>query len=160
MSSPTMHSHAPPAPNHSASSPLSGTGQSVAVYPGLGLTPQPGSWTETASYRYFGTAFHAEMASSLLIATGRACSLLDSNPSFATAGLSMLSGNQQSFDYGDLGLIKYSATATKHGLKANGGKEHLVQQLATYFEDQAAPSTSRTTGSTSQSYKRRLVDHE
>ncbi|KAG9027563.1 hypothetical protein FS837_004224 [Tulasnella sp. UAMH 9824] len=66
-------------------------------------------------------------------------------------------------DADQLSALKYpelQAIAKKHGIRANGGKEHLVQQLATYFEEQAAASTSRTTRSTSQSFKRRLVENE
>ncbi|KAG8910152.1 hypothetical protein FRC01_006518, partial [Tulasnella sp. 417] len=60
----------------------------------------------------------------------------------------------------DLKYAELQANAKKHGIRANGGKEHLVQRLATYFEEQAAPSTSRTTRSASQSSKRCLVDQE
>ncbi|KAG8899818.1 hypothetical protein FRC01_010361 [Tulasnella sp. 417] len=72
-----------------------------------------GTWTETANYWYFGTTSHAEMASSLLTATGSAYGLFDSNPGFALTGLyhMYVSGNQQLFDYGDHGPNKYSATA-------------------------------------------------
>ncbi|KAG8912028.1 hypothetical protein FRC01_005339 [Tulasnella sp. 417] len=63
-------------------------------------------------------------------------------------------------------LVKMKQTAKtylserKHGIRANGGKEHLAQQLATYLEEQAALSTLRTTRPTSQSFKRRFVDQE
>ncbi|KAG8940425.1 hypothetical protein FRC04_005252 [Tulasnella sp. 424] len=72
-----------------------------------------GSWTETPNYWYFGTTSHAEMASSLLTATGSAYGLMDSNPSFSITGFyhMYVSGNQQLFDYGDHGPNKYSATA-------------------------------------------------
>ncbi|KAG8921868.1 hypothetical protein FRC00_008118, partial [Tulasnella sp. 408] len=66
-------------------------------------------------------------------------------------------------DADQLSALKYpelQAIAKKHGIRANGGKEHLVQQLATYFEEQAAASTSRATRSTSHSFKRRLVENE
>lgn len=64
ISSPATHIHVPLTPSHSASPPIAGTGQPVAVYPGLGSTPgqpphpysyypyqPPGSWTypKTAS---------------------------------------------------------------------------------------------------------------
>ncbi|KAG8920148.1 hypothetical protein FRC02_001140 [Tulasnella sp. 418] len=72
-----------------------------------------GTWSETANYWYFGTTAHAEMASSLLSATGSTYDLLDSNPTFADTGRFHIyvSGNQQMFDYGDHGPNKFSTTA-------------------------------------------------
>lgn len=40
-----------------------------------------GTWSETPNYWYFGTYSHAEMASSLLSATGSTQTLMTSNPS-------------------------------------------------------------------------------
>ncbi|KIO29770.1 hypothetical protein M407DRAFT_21191 [Tulasnella calospora MUT 4182] len=68
--------------------------------------------TSVNSQRYFSTASHAEMASSLLIATGSSYGLLDSNPSFATTGLYHLyaPGDQQ-FEYDNFGPINYRPDA-------------------------------------------------
>jgi hypothetical protein len=72
-----------------------------------------GTWSETANYWYFGSTGHAEMASSLLSATGSEYGLLESNPTF---NLTMLyhmyvTGATSMFDYGDCGPNKYSTTA-------------------------------------------------
>lgn len=72
-----------------------------------------GSWTETANYWYFGTTAHAEMAASLITATGSDYGLLDVNPSFALTGNfhMYVYGPTSLFDYGDHGPNKFSTTA-------------------------------------------------
>ncbi|KAG8995340.1 hypothetical protein FRB90_000206 [Tulasnella sp. 427] len=60
-------------------------------------------------------------------------------------------------DAEDLSQLKYAdlqALAKKHGIKANGGREYMIQELAAFFEQQAAASTSRTTRSASRTGKR------
>lgn len=46
-----------------------------------------GTWSETADYWYFGATGHAEMASSLMTATGSDYDLLTVNPDFSKTGL-------------------------------------------------------------------------
>ncbi|KIO21389.1 hypothetical protein M407DRAFT_245483 [Tulasnella calospora MUT 4182] len=72
-----------------------------------------GTWSETPNYWYFGTTAQAEMASSLLTATGSTYGLMTANPTFADTGLyhMYVYGNQQMFDYGDHGPNKFSTTA-------------------------------------------------
>jgi hypothetical protein len=72
-----------------------------------------GTWAETANYWYFGTSGHAEMASSLLTATGSHYGLLDSNPQFKETGLfhMYVHGPTSLFDFGDHGPNKFSSTA-------------------------------------------------
>jgi len=72
-----------------------------------------GTWSETANYWYFGTTGHAEMASSLLTATGSHYDLLTTNPTFNLTGVYHMyaSGPTSLFNYGDHGPNKYSSTA-------------------------------------------------
>ncbi|KAH9944214.1 chondroitin AC/alginate lyase [Epithele typhae] len=72
-----------------------------------------GTWAETANYWYFGTTGHAEMASSLMTATGSDMGLLSNNPNFAKTGLyhMYVTGPGSLFSYGDHGPNKYSTTA-------------------------------------------------
>lgn len=72
-----------------------------------------GSWPETNDYWYFGSTGHAEMASSLLTATGSAYNLLDVNPGMKLSGLFHMyaTGPGSLFNYGDTGPNKYTATA-------------------------------------------------
>lgn len=72
-----------------------------------------GTWAETANYWYFGTTGHAEMASSLITATGSDYGLLTTNPSFNLTGLYHMyaSGPTSLFNYGDHGPNKFSTTA-------------------------------------------------
>jgi hypothetical protein len=72
-----------------------------------------GTWAETANYWYFGTTGHAEMASSLLTATGSHYGLMDSNQQFKQTGLfhMYVHGPTSLFDFGDHGPNKFSSTA-------------------------------------------------
>ncbi|KAI0830525.1 chondroitin AC/alginate lyase [Trametes gibbosa] len=72
-----------------------------------------GSWTETANYWYFGTTGHAEMASSLMTATGSDYDLLKVNPNFWKTGLfhMYITGPGSLFAWGDHGPNKMSTTA-------------------------------------------------
>lgn len=72
-----------------------------------------GSWSETNDYWYFGSTGHAEMASSLLTATGSTYDLLDVNPGMKLSGLFHIYayGPGSLFNYGDTGPNKYTATA-------------------------------------------------
>ncbi|KAI0361394.1 hypothetical protein OH77DRAFT_1443806 [Trametes cingulata] len=72
-----------------------------------------GTWTETANYWYFGTTGHAEMASSLMTATGSDYELLTVNPNFWKTGLfhMYVNGPGSLFAYGDHGPNKFSTTA-------------------------------------------------
>lgn len=72
-----------------------------------------GTWHETANYWYFGTTGHAEMASSLLTATGSHYGLLDTNANFKKTGEfhMYVSGPTSLFNYGDHGPNKFSTTA-------------------------------------------------
>lgn len=72
-----------------------------------------GSWAETANYWYFGTTGHAEMASSLLTATGSHYGLLDVNANFYRTGQfhMYVYGATSLFNYGDHGPNKFSTTA-------------------------------------------------
>ncbi|KAJ6604490.1 chondroitin AC/alginate lyase [Mycena vulgaris] len=72
-----------------------------------------GTWAETANYWYFGTTGHAEMASSLMTATGSHYGLLDTNPNFSKTGdfHMYISGPTSLFNYGDHGPNKFSTTA-------------------------------------------------
>ena len=72
-----------------------------------------GTWSETNDYWYFGSTGHAEMASSLLTATGSLYNLLDVNPGIKLSGLFHMSalGPGSMFNWGDTGPNKYSATA-------------------------------------------------
>ncbi|KAJ7042405.1 chondroitin AC/alginate lyase [Mycena alexandri] len=72
-----------------------------------------GTWAETANYWYFGTTGHAEMASSLLTATGSHYGLLDTNSNFQKTGdfHMYITGPTSLFNYGDHGPNKFSTTA-------------------------------------------------
>jgi hypothetical protein len=72
-----------------------------------------GSWAETANYWYFGTTGHAEMAASLLSATGSDYGLMSANPNFQKTGdfHMYITGSTSLFNYGDHGPNKYSTTA-------------------------------------------------
>ncbi|KAJ6574948.1 heparinase II/III family protein [Mycena capillaripes] len=72
-----------------------------------------GTWAETANYWYFGTTGHAEMASSLLTATGSHYGLLDINSNFEKTGdfHMYITGPTSLFNYGDHGPNKFSTTA-------------------------------------------------
>ncbi|KAJ7069624.1 chondroitin AC/alginate lyase [Mycena amicta] len=72
-----------------------------------------GSWLETANYWYFGTTGHAEMAASLVSATGSHYGLMDDNPNFFKTGEfhSYIFGPTSLFNYGDHGPNKFSTTA-------------------------------------------------
>lgn len=65
------------------------------------------------SCRYFGTYSHAEMAASLLTATGSTQGLLTTNPGVKLTSLyhMYVVGQQGIFSYGDAGPNKYTATA-------------------------------------------------
>lgn len=78
----------------------------------LAVSPD-GSWAETANYWYFGTTGHAEMASSLITATGSDYGLLDVNPNFQLTGLfhMHITGPGSLFAWGDHGPNKFSTTA-------------------------------------------------
>ncbi|PIL31738.1 hypothetical protein GSI_06442 [Ganoderma sinense ZZ0214-1] len=78
----------------------------------LAVSPD-GSWSETANYWYFGTTGHAEMASSLMTATGSDYGLLDVNPNFQLTGLfhMHITGPGSLFAWGDHGPNKFSTTA-------------------------------------------------
>ncbi|KAJ7473453.1 heparinase II/III family protein [Mycena latifolia] len=72
-----------------------------------------GSWAETANYWYFGTTGHAEMAASLLTATGSHYGLVDANTNFYKTGdfHMYITGATSLFNYGDHGPNKFSTTA-------------------------------------------------
>ncbi|KAJ7115947.1 chondroitin AC/alginate lyase [Mycena epipterygia] len=72
-----------------------------------------GTWSETADYWYFGATGHAEMASSLMTATGSDYDLLSVNSNFYKTGLFHMYGQGATslFNWGDNGPNKYTATA-------------------------------------------------
>jgi hypothetical protein len=72
-----------------------------------------GTWSETSDYWYFGTTAHAEMASSLMTATGSDYELLTVNSEFFQTGVFHMYGQGATslFNYGDTGPNKYTATA-------------------------------------------------
>jgi hypothetical protein len=72
-----------------------------------------GTWTETANYWYFGTTGHAEMAASLISATGSDFGLLTVNPNFQLTALYHMyaTGATSLFNWGDHGPNKFSSTA-------------------------------------------------
>lgn len=72
-----------------------------------------GTWAETPNYWYFGTTGHAEMASSLLTATGSDHGLLKTNPDYHLTGYyhMYVQGFGSLFDYADHGPNKFSTTA-------------------------------------------------
>ena len=95
-----------------------------------------GTWSETPNYWYFGTTAHAEMAASLLSATGSTYGLMTVNPAFAETGRfhMYVSGNQQMFDYADAGPNKYSTTANAMMFQASqyGKPEYMLFQRDRY----------------------------
>ncbi|KAK7033651.1 hypothetical protein VNI00_012651 [Paramarasmius palmivorus] len=76
-------------------------------------TSSDGTWAETANYWYFGTTGHAEMASSLITATGSDYGLLNDNGNFKKTGdfHMYVYGATSLFNYGDHGPNKFSTTA-------------------------------------------------
>ena len=72
-----------------------------------------GTWTETPDYWYFGTQAHAQLASSLLSATGGTYGLLTAQASLQDTGMSHIYnyGMTAKFNYGDCGPNKITATA-------------------------------------------------
>ncbi|KAJ7492779.1 chondroitin AC/alginate lyase [Mycena latifolia] len=80
-----------------------------------------GSWAETANYWYFGTTGHAEMAASLLTATGSDYGLMDANANFYKTGdfHMYITGATSLFNYGDHGPNKFSTTANSMIFYAN-----------------------------------------
>ncbi|KAG1784122.1 chondroitin AC/alginate lyase [Suillus placidus] len=92
-----------------------------------------GTWSETANYWYFGTTGHAEMAASLLTATGSTYNLLSVNPDFQFTGQyhMYVSGPGSLFNYGDCGPNKYSTTANAmmfYGQQYNMPQYQLFQR--------------------------------
>ncbi|GAA6057364.1 hypothetical protein JCM3770_005727 [Rhodotorula araucariae] len=78
------------------------------------FAPSPeGTWSETPNYWYFGTYSHAELAASLLSATGTTQGLLTTNPGVELTSLyhMYVQGQQGIFSYGDAGPNKFTATA-------------------------------------------------
>ncbi|BGP47560.1 hypothetical protein JCM10450v2_003423 [Rhodotorula kratochvilovae] len=78
------------------------------------FAPSPeGTWSETPNYWYFGTYSHAELAASLLSATGSTQGLLTTNPGVKATSLyhMYVQGQQGIFSYGDAGPNKFTATA-------------------------------------------------
>ncbi|KAJ7099623.1 heparinase II/III family protein [Mycena crocata] len=94
-----------------------------------------GSWAETANYWYFGTTGHAEMASSLLTATGSHYGLLDANPNFSKTGdfHMYIQGPTSLFNYGDHGPNKFSTTANSMIFYA---QQYNEPQYALFQRDQ------------------------
>ncbi|KAI0963980.1 hypothetical protein AcW1_000911 [Taiwanofungus camphoratus] len=72
-----------------------------------------GTWSETPNYWYFGVTGHAEMASSLLTATGSDYGLLTTNPGVSLTGMfhMYVTGPGSMFEWGDNGVNLYSTTA-------------------------------------------------
>jgi hypothetical protein len=95
-----------------------------------------GSWPETNDYWYFGSTGHAEMASSLLTATGSTYNLLDVNPGMKNSGLFHMyaTGPGSLFNYGDTGPNKYTATANSMLLY---GDHFDMPQYQLFQRDQA-----------------------
>lgn len=94
-----------------------------------------GTWSETANYWYFGTTGHAEMASSLLTATGSTYDLLSVNPDFHLTGQyhMYVSGPGSLFNYGDCGPNKYSSTANSIMFY---GQQYNMPQFQLFQRDQ------------------------
>ncbi|KAG1875583.1 chondroitin AC/alginate lyase [Suillus subalutaceus] len=94
-----------------------------------------GTWSETANYWYFGTTAHAEMASSLLTATGSSYDLLSVNPDFQLTGQyhMYVSGPGSLFNYGDCGPNKYSTTANAMMFY---GEQYNMPQYQLFQRDQ------------------------
>ncbi|KII94278.1 hypothetical protein PLICRDRAFT_100953 [Plicaturopsis crispa FD-325 SS-3] len=99
-------------------------------------TSDDGTWAETANYWYFGTTGHAEMASSLITATGSDYGLLDTNSNFYLSGLfhMYVHGPTSLFNYGDHGPNKYSSTANSIIFYAS---QYNQPQYALYQRDQS-----------------------
>lgn len=94
-----------------------------------------GTWSETADYWYFGATGHAEMASSLMTATGSDYDLLSVNPDFQNTGLFHMYGQGATslFAWGDNGPNKYTATANSLLFYANAYNQ---PQYALFQRDQ------------------------
>lgn len=92
-----------------------------------------GTWSETTNYWYFGTTGHAEMSASLLSATGSHYGLVDTNSHFKDTGYFHMhaTGATSSFNYGDHGPNKFSATANSmlfYGSQYNRARFTLFQR--------------------------------
>ena len=94
-----------------------------------------GTWTETANYWYFGTTGHAEMASSLLTATGSTYGLMDTNSKFFNTGYYHMyaHGPTSLFDYGDHGPNKFSTTSNAITFY---GSQFQIPEYVLYQRDQ------------------------
>ncbi|KAJ6591591.1 chondroitin AC/alginate lyase [Mycena vulgaris] len=94
-----------------------------------------GTWSETADYWYFGTTGHAEMASSLVTATGSDYGLFSVNTNLWKTGLFHMYGQGATslFGWGDNGPNKYTATANSLILYAN---QFNQPQYALFQRDQ------------------------
>ncbi|KAJ7606146.1 chondroitin AC/alginate lyase [Mycena polygramma] len=94
-----------------------------------------GTWSETADYWYFGATGHAEMAASLISATGSDYDLLTVNPNFSKTGLFHMYGQGATslFGWGDNGPNKYTATANTLLFYANAYNQ---PQYALFQRDQ------------------------
>jgi len=94
-----------------------------------------GTWSETADYWYFGSTGHAEMASSLVSATGSDYGLFTTNPDLWKAGLFHMYGQGATslFGWGDNGPNKYTATANSLMLYAT---QYNQPQYALFQRDQ------------------------
>ncbi|KAJ7760544.1 hypothetical protein B0H16DRAFT_1662143 [Mycena metata] len=94
-----------------------------------------GTWSETDDYWYFGSTGHAEMAASLISATGSDYGLLTTNPDFWKTGLFHIYGQGATglFGYGDSGPNKYTATSNSLILYANAYNQ---PQYALFQRDQ------------------------
>lgn len=94
-----------------------------------------GTWTETANYWYFGTTGHAELASSLLTATGSHYGLLDTNSQFRDTGYYHMyaHGPTSLFDYGDHGPNKFSTTSNSITFY---GAQYKIPEYVLYQRDQ------------------------
>jgi hypothetical protein len=94
-----------------------------------------GTWSETANYWYFGTTGHAEMASSLITATGSDYGLLSANPNFNLTGLFHMyaMGATSLFNYGDHGPNKFSTTANSMLFYAT---QYNIPKLSLFQRDQ------------------------
>jgi hypothetical protein len=94
-----------------------------------------GTWAETPNYWYFGTTGHAEMAASLLSATGSHYGLLDVNADFKKTGEFHMhvSGPTSLFDWGDHGPNKFSSTANSIIFYST---QYDLPQLALFQRDQ------------------------
>jgi hypothetical protein len=100
-----------------------------------------GTWAETANYWYFGTTGHAEMASSLLTATGSHYGLLDVNTNFFRTGQfhMYVYGATSLFNYGDHGPNKFSTTANSMFLYSQSYKQPSFSLFQREQVDAAEP---------------------